>query len=119
VLGLLSYGVTRKVPGRAVAPGPGSLAVEFTSPSVVAGMQNTAASVVFAGVPNVMGPAGEPFSMMVRQVPLPVPLKQPIAFEAWPVQKKPVAELTVTVSVVSGEKLIARTPAEGPKPGTS
>src|SRR4029453_1677284 len=68
--------------------------------------------------PGVIGPAGEPFSMMVRQVLLPAPLKQPIAFETWPGQKKPVGAVTVTVSVVSGEKLIASGPAGTPKPGT-
>jgi hypothetical protein len=75
---------TRMVPGSDMAPGPGSLKIEFANPSAVGGMQNTEASVVFAGIPGVMGPAGEPFSVMVRHVLLPAPLKQPTACAVWP-----------------------------------
>jgi hypothetical protein len=51
---------------------------------------------------------------MVRQVPLPVPLKQPTACAVWPVQNKPVGSVRVTVLVVSGERSIASTPAGVP-----
>ena len=62
---------TRKVPGNEVAPGPGRLAAKLISTLLVDGMQKTAASVVAAGVPLVSGPAGEPFSVKLRQAALP------------------------------------------------
>ncbi len=63
-----------KVPGRDVAPGPGRLAAKFTRTLDVDGMQNTDASVTDVGVSSVIGPAGEPFSVIVAHAVLP---KQP------------------------------------------
>jgi hypothetical protein len=41
----------------------------------------------------------------------------PIACANWPGQKMPVGAVTVTLSVVSGERLMASTPRGMPKPG--
>ncbi len=62
------------VPGSDVAPGPGRLAAKLTRTLDVAGMQKTDASVVWAGVSSAIGPAGEPFSVIVAHAVLP---KQP------------------------------------------
>ena len=64
----------RNAPGRETAPGPGRSAEASTSPLPVAVMQNTDASVAADGLPLVISPAGEPFSVIVRQAVLP---KQP------------------------------------------
>ena len=59
--------LTESVPGNDTAPGPGRLAEASTSPLPVAETQNTEASVPFAAIPGVIGPARVPFSVMVRQ----------------------------------------------------
>ena len=57
-------------------------------------MQNTEASVTFAGVPRVIGPAVEPFSVIVRHCPfrgpeVPKHPAVPVWPLPWPGQKCP------------------------------
>src|SRR5262245_8625654 len=88
------------MPGSATAPGPGRSAAPFTTALLVAGMQNVAASVAFAGTFVRTCPAGEPFSLIVRQLVLP---KQPAWVPAsWPVQNRPSALVVLAGPVVSG-----------------
>jgi hypothetical protein len=80
-------------------------------------MQNTEASVAFAGTPGVIGPAGTPFSVMVRQALRP---KQP--GDTWLPQKLPVGEVALAAPVVSGERFTLMTPTcepsmQRPPPG--
>src|SRR5262249_55104035 len=77
---------TRKVPGSAMAPGPGRSATASMLPLPVDGMQNTEASVAVAAVPVLTGPAAMPFSVMRTQAALP---KQPGLI--WLGQNEPVA----------------------------
>src|SRR5215475_6286872 len=63
-------------------------------------MQNTEASVAFAGTFVRTVPAAAPFSVIVTQVSLP---KQPAL--SWPVQKTPPGSVALAVPVVSGERL--------------
>ena len=98
---VVASSVSRKVPGSDTAPGPGRLAEPSTSPLPVAAMQNTEASVTLAGVPGVMGPAGVPFSVMVRQVSLP---KQPAWSGPWPGHRSPAGSVSEATPVVSGER---------------
>src|SRR5580765_3406199 len=66
------YGTSCTVPWIETAPGPGRSPTLSMVPLKVGGMQNTLASVAAAGDPPVaMGPAGEPFSVMVRAAWLP------------------------------------------------
>jgi hypothetical protein len=84
------------VPRRAAALGPGRL----NSPSImgvpVALVQEYEASVTLAGMPDVMGPAGEPTSSIVR--PLEIP-KHPGG--DWPIQNTPSAVGAVEPMVFS------------------
>jgi len=98
---------TRKVPGSDTAPGPGRLAEASTVPLPVAEMQNTEASVAFAAVPGLTGPAGVPVSLIVRQAVLP---KQPTCVAVWPGQKRPFGLVLLAGPVVSGERSTAITP---------
>src|SRR5262249_18979945 len=88
-----------------MAPGPGRLAEASTRPLPVAGMQNTEASVAFAGTFLRSVPLDEPVSLIVRQAPLP---KQPAV--PWPVQKMPLALLALGGGGPSGERVTAITP---------
>src|SRR5262245_43845224 len=88
------------MPGSAMAPGPGRSAEASTRPLPVAGMQNTEASVAFAGVLKKSVPPDEPVSLIVRQAALP---KQPAC--AWLVQKMPLALLALAPVVPSGERV--------------
>src|SRR5262249_42001068 len=82
-----------------MAPGPGRLAEASTRPLPVAGMQNTEASVAFAGTFLRSVPPDEPVSLIVRQAPLP---KQPAV--PWPVQKMPLALLALAPVGRGGER---------------
>jgi hypothetical protein len=74
----------------------------------VAGTQNTEASLAFAGTFVKTIPAGEPFSLIVRQAVLP---KQPAWVPpSWPVQNRPVELVALAGPVVSGETLMGITP---------
>src|SRR5262245_9566330 len=97
------------VPGSDTAPGPGRLADEFTTPFWVASMQKTDARVALAGTPGVIGPAGDPFSVIFRHVDWP---KQPAdtcgADVCGGTQNLPFASLEeVAGAVVSGERFTA------------
>jgi hypothetical protein len=59
------------VPRRATALGPGRLNSPSIMETPVALMQETEASVALAGMPDVMGPAGEPISSNARQPEIP------------------------------------------------
>jgi len=75
---------------------------------VVAGMQNVAASVEFAGTFVKTCPAGEPVSLIWRQVVLP---KQPWWVPAsWPVQNRPTELVVLAGPVVSGESVTPSAP---------
>ena len=69
-----------------------------------------------------IAPAGEPFSVIVRQAVLPKhPNMCPFAL-VWPGQKLPVASVLLAVPVVSGERLTLITPTcepsmQWPPPG--
>src|SRR5262245_61100226 len=83
-----------------MAPGPGRSA-EQNSGSMPQGMQNTEASVAFAGTFVRSWPAGEPFSLIWRQAVLP---KQPAWVPpSWPVQNRPTELVVLAGPVVSGE----------------
>src|SRR5262245_50408392 len=106
------------MPGSATAPGPGRSAAPFTTEFCVAGMQNTAASVAFAGTFVRTWPAAEPVSLIWRQVVLP---KQPAWVPpSWPVQNRPSELVVLAGPVVSGERvtLIGPTcpPSQQPPP---
>src|SRR5262249_42037677 len=96
---------TRKGPGSATAPGPGTLNDASSNPPSAA-MQNTETSVVLAGVPVVRGPAAAPLSLIVRQAPLP---KQPAV--AWRGQKRPPGSVALAVPVMSGERSMVCAPS--------
>jgi len=84
-----------------MAPGPGRSAP--LTAKLPAGMQNTEASVAFAGTFVKSIPAGEPVSLIVRQAVLP---KQPAWVPAsWPVQNRPTELVVLAGPVVSGERL--------------
>src|SRR5262245_23420486 len=85
-----------------MAPGPGRSSDASINPAGVPSMQNTEASVAFAGMLVLMGPAAAPFSLIVRQAGLP---KQPGFVASWPGQNWPVAFVALAVPVVSGERL--------------
>jgi hypothetical protein len=85
----------------------------------VPGMQNTEASVAFAGTFLKSIPAGEPFSVIVRQAVLP---KQPAwTPPSWLGQNRPVELVALAGPVVSGERVRPITPTcppsqQGPPP---
>lgn len=60
------------------------------------------ASVALVGIPLESGPAGTPFSVMVRHAGLP---KQPSCDAPWPGQKRPPGSVSLTVPVVSGDRV--------------
>jgi len=89
-----------------VAPGPGSEAELSIRMLPEAGMQKTDARVIPCDVPTgVMGPAGEPFSTIARQVSSP---KQPALF--WSGQKMPPAFDFDALDVVSGVRFTGIVP---------
>src|SRR5262245_3559887 len=66
--------VSRNWPGSDTAPGPGRLAEVSIRKLPVAAMQKVEASVTFVGTSAITGPAGTPFSVILRQSFVP---KQP------------------------------------------
>src|SRR5262245_37427447 len=84
-----------------MAPGPGRSGAPMGS--MVPRMQNTEASVASAGTFVKTVPAGEPVSVIVRQVVLP---KQPAwGPPSWPVQNRPTELVVLAGPVVSGERV--------------
>jgi len=77
----------------------------------VAGLQNTEASVAFAGTFVRTVPAGAPVSVIVRQAVLP---KQPACVAVWPGQKRPPGSVSLAVAVVSGERVTEIGPTNEP-----
>ena len=85
----------------------------FNVPLLVAGMQKTVASVAACGAPSVRFPAGAPVSVMHRVTGLP---KAPAC--VWPVQKNPVALVTLTLLVVRGFRPTGSAPTKSPIPSS-
>ena len=102
------------MPGRLVAPGPGMSATTSTVPLLVAGMQKTVASLAACGMPSVRSPASMPVSVMHRVSGWP---KAPACDNViWPVQKNPVALVTLTLPVVRGFRSTLSAPLNSPPP---
>jgi hypothetical protein len=108
---------SRILPLSVVAPGPGSDVAPLISGLVVAGTQNTEASVVSAGTPRVSGPAGLPVSRISRQDCESGFVKHPAC--DWLGQNMPVALESSRVPVESGASDTGMTPtscAQTPPP---
>jgi hypothetical protein len=106
---------SRTLPLSVVAPGPGSDAAPLMRGFPVEGTQNTDASVVSAGTPMVIGPAGLPVSRISWHDGF---VKHPGC--AWLGQNMPVALESSRVPVVSGASDTGMTPtscAQTPPPG--
>jgi len=99
---VVAFSVKSSVPGRLVAPGPGSAALALMMPFMVAGTQKVDASVSAAGTPGVIGPAGCPTSRMSRHELAFGFVKQPC--EDCDGQKRPLALDSSAVLVESGVK---------------
>jgi hypothetical protein len=100
--------ISTTLPLSVVAPGPGSDVAPLMSGFVVAGTQNTEASVVSAGTPRVSGPAGLPTSRISRQASELGFVKHPAV--VWLGQNMPVGLESSSVPVVSGVSETGMTP---------
>jgi hypothetical protein len=102
--------VSRTVPGRLSAPGPGSDAAPSIRRLPVAGTQNVVASVAVAGTPGDIGPAGTPTSRISSHDELFGFVKQPAA--ACDGQNMPVALAISDVPVARGERFTGMSPTK-------